>query len=473
MSNRKNTAIVWFRNDLRLKDNPAFIAACNNHEYIIPLYILDSQASLGSAQYWWLHHSLKSLDKSLIKHDLKLILKRGRSIEIFREIISSTEIQAVYWNNVYEPLAFKEDQNLKELLLARNISVNTSNGSLLNEPWNIKNKQGEYFKVFSFFWKECLRRIQAPLSQSIKHYPKMLSILSDNLEEWKLLPQHPNWASGFEEYWTPGEDAAQAKLKHFIEHSLENYKDDRNLPASGASSKLSPHLHFGEISVWDIWKALDYLSHTSNHLASIECFLSELGWREFAYYLLYHNPSLPHQNCRKEFDNFSWDNNTELLKLWQQGKTGYPIIDAGMRELWHTGYMHNRVRMIVASFLTKNLLIDWRLGAEWFFYTLLDADLANNSMNWQWVAGSGIDPAPYFRIFNPSLQSQKFDHSGGYIKKWVPELSNVKAKYLHEPWSIDGGVIGLRVGKDYPAPIINYAGSREKALKIYKSLKQS
>ncbi|MBA3537292.1 MAG: deoxyribodipyrimidine photo-lyase [Tatlockia sp.] len=464
-----NIALLWFREDLRLIDNPAFSEASNNHEVIIPLYIFDKDTSaLGQAQQWWLHHSLKALDNSLQQYGLNLLLRQGKSIEIIDELVNQLAIDTIYWNRCYTPVAIKRDIKIKALMIQKGIEVKSTNGSLLNEPWTIKNKQGEYFKVFTPYWKHCLQRPGLPKIMEPANHLQKLDILSDHLTDWNLEPKNPNWASGFTKYWQPGEEGANKKLHEFIDNNLLNYKANRDFPAKNATSRLSPHLHFGEISPWTIWRAVEIAKlDKSCNIISADHFLSELGWREFSNYLLYHFPDLPHSNFRKEFDAFPWREDELRLKCWQKGMTGYPIIDAGMRELWATGYMHNRVRMIVASFLCKDLLIDWRRGADWFLNTLVDADLANNSASWQWVAGCGADAAPYFRIFNPLLQSEKFDPDGIYIRSWVPELAQVNNQYIHQPWLAPG----LALGKEYPKPVIDHNEARKRALFYYKTLK--
>ncbi|KTD32027.1 cryptochrome/photolyase family protein [Legionella israelensis] len=468
-----NITLIWFRKDLRLTDNPAFISACNYSEAVIPLYILDKTTnSLGGAQQWWIHYSLQSLADSLQKEGLKLVLRQGNPLDIIVSLTESLPIQTVYWNHCYEPLAIKRDKKIKSVLQQSGIEVKTINGSLLNEPWKIKNQQGDYYKIFTSFWKQCLQVTTVPEKISLTNSPKSYDVLSDRLEEWNLLPGKPNWASAFAKHWQPGEEGAHTKLNEFIEHHLTNYKIARDKPAENATSKLSPHLHFGEISPWDVWRAVESAKlDTSCNLSSAEHFLSEMGWREFSYHLLYHFPALPYENYKTEFDAFPWQKDDAALTCWQNGVTGYPIIDAGMRELWTTGYMHNRVRMIVASFLTKDLLIDWRLGADWFFDTLVDADLASNSANWQWVAGCGVDAAPYFRIFNPVLQSQKFDPDGSYIRRWVPELSQLKNSSIHAPWMGDSASQRF-VETKYPKPIIDHQKARDRALDYYKHLKK-
>lgn len=468
-----STALIWFRQDLRLKDNPAFFEACTNHTIVIPLYIFEKDNSvLGEAQAWWLHHSLQAFNHSLnTELGLKLILRKGDPLAIILEFIKTIEIKTIYWNRCYEPKNIERDTIIKAKLQELGTNVCSYNGSLLNEPWTIKNKNGDFFKVFTPYWKTCLQTLVAQPSQIISNPPTSLDIKSDSIAEWKLLPKL-NWANQFSTLWTPGEKGAQQRLKEFMTHFLQDYKINRDFPAKHATSHLSPHLHFGEISPWTIFRAIEYAKIDPHcDLVGTEHFLSELGWREFSYHLLYHVPSLPNENFKKEFDAFPWQNNQSLLKQWQKGITGYPIVDAGMRELWTTGYMHNRVRMIVASFLTKDLFIDWRIGANWFLDTLVDADLANNSASWQWVAGCGADAAPYFRIFNPVLQSKKFDPNGTYIRRFVPELASLNNNDIHAPWESKHSTFIYRT-TSYPKPIINHGESRGIALHYYNHLKQ-
>lgn len=465
-------ALVWFRRDLRLNDNPAFIDACSNHQFVIPLYIYDEKTTvLGGAQAWWLHHSLTSLTDSLAQLGLNLILHKGDPLEIILELVKNTSVSSVYWNRCYEPAVIARDKKIKSTLLEQGIEVQSSNGSVLHEPWTIKNKSGDYFKVFTPYWKHCKQTLHIQPSQFLENRPAAITVQSDTLLKWNLLPTI-NWAARFNDYWTPGEKGAQHKLQEFIEYQLNGYKKNRDFPIKNATSRLSPHLHFGEISPWTVLRAIELAKLDPDcDLASAEHFLSELGWREFSIYLLYHFPKLPSENFRNEFDAFPWHNDEQLLSCWQKGLTGYPIIDAGMRELWVTGYMHNRVRMIVASFLTKGVLIDWRLGADWFLDTLVDADLANNSASWQWVAGCGADAAPYFRIFNPVLQSQKFDPDGSYIRHWVPELSQLDSQSIHAPWE-SKECNGIYLYSNYPEPIINHHEARVRALNYYNQLKR-
>ncbi|EHL31189.1 cryptochrome/photolyase family protein [Legionella drancourtii] len=467
-----STAIVWFRQDLRCNDNQALAEACNHHQYIIPLYIY-SQESLGAAQHWWLHHSLLALQKELKKQGLDLCLKQGQALSIIHELIKNHKIEAVYWNRCYEPKSIQRDKQIKDELRLKGLQVYSFNGSLLNEPWTVKNKNGDYFKVFTPYWKQCIRQTTQSRVSSINQRPPPLTSTSEQLSDWRLLPQKPNWAIEFPNYWEPGEHGAMNKLNFFIEHHLQDYQEARNHPSKTATSRLAPHLHFGEISPWQVWNAIEEAKlQPKCDLRSADHFLAELGWREFSYYLLYHFPELPNKNFRQEFDAFPWQQDETHLKCWQTGMTGFPIVDAGMRELWHTGYMHNRVRMIVASFLIKDLMIDWRAGAAWFYNTLLDADLANNSASWQWVAGTGADSAPYFRIFNPTLQSEKFDPQGEYIKMWIPELSQVPRQWIHKPWEAPPQTLAITLGKDYPYPLVDHALVRKIALQHYQSLRK-
>ena len=458
-----SNAIVWFRQDLRLSDNPAFSAACRHHDRIIPLYILDDLSTpIGGAQRWWLHHSLVSLGEDLKKRGLDLCLRQGSALDILKQLVHDHHIDAIYWNRCYEPAAIERDTIIKKIFQTDGIRTVSTNGSLLHEPWQITNMSGHFFKVFTPYWRTCLKQMTIPEPCMISGSPRALKANSESLTHWNLLPVKPNWAEAFGAYWQPGEEGAHGKLADFIDINLKGYSTSRDEPARDTTSKLSPHMHFGEISPWQIWRAIQLVMLDNDcDLKSVERFLSEIGWREFSYYLLYHFPSLPNKNYKSNFDDFPWENDPVLLKRWQEGMTGYPIVDAGMRELWHTGYMHNRVRMIVASFLTKDLFIDWRLGARWFLDTLVDADLASNSASWQWVAGCGADPM---------LQGEKFDPHGDYVKKWVPELTSVPIQWVHQPWMAPPDKLGLCLGKDYPKPIVDHLDARKKALLHYKMM---
>ena len=469
-----STAIVWFRQDLRLHDNPAFSEACQRNDVVIPVYIFDEVTTpMGGAQRWWLHHSLTALDESLKQLGLDLCLRRGNPLDILEQLVRDHQVTTMYWNRCYEPAVIERDTLIKKMFKAQGVQVNTTNGSLLYEPWEIKNKSGHFFKVFTPFWRACLQLSVIPETQMPNLAPQSMAVKSELLDDWALLPVKPNWARGFELLWQPGEKGAQKKLQEFVSNHLGGYSTSRDLPAKNATSKLSPHLHFGEISPGQVFRVIEQVkTHPGCDLTSIERFLAEIGWREFSYHLLYHFPSLPVANFKSDFDAFPWTVDPVVLKQWQEGKTGYPIVDAGMRELWCTGYMQNRVRMIVASFLTKHLLIDWRFGASWFLDTLLDADLASNSASWQWVAGCGADAAPYFRIFNPVLQGEKFDPDGEYIRQWIPELKTVAKKWIHSPWMAPREQLGVCLGRDYPKPMVDHTTARNKALLQYQTIKK-
>ena len=464
--------IHWFRQDLRLSDNPAFLAACEAGD-VLPVYILDDvnsgEASMGAASRVWLHHSLESLQKSL-QGNLQVFA--GNPQIILENLIKTHKIDAVHWNRCYEPWRIQRDKHLKEWLQESGVEVGSFNGSLLWEPWEVLKKDDTPYKVFTPFYRRgCLAA--APPHDPLPAPSTMSFIKTDEenspITSLKLLPEI-SWDRSIIEYWHFGEDAAQEKLDIFLNNGLSDYKDGRNFPAQKNVSQLSPYLHFGEISPNQIWTA----ARQSGSDRNVDHFCSELGWREFSHNLLYFNPELPEQNLQSKFDNFQWRYSDDDLKAWQQGQTGYPIVDAGMRELWQTGYMHNRVRMIVGSFLVKNLLLDWRLGERWFWDCLVDADMANNSAGWQWIAGCGADAAPYFRIFNPVTQGQKFDKTGDYTRKYVPELKNMPEKYLFNPWEAPQAVLeqaGVVLGENYPQPVIDIKQSRERALNAFQDLK--
>lgn len=467
---KKTISILWFRQDLRLSDNPALTASIAEGD-LLPIYILDdessSEHSAGGASRWWLHHSLNTLNNSL---NGKLNLYKGSAANIFSDLCSRFHVDSVFWNRCYEPWSIARDKQIKQKLLSQGVHAQSFNGSLLHEPWALLKKDGSPYKVFTPYHRQASTldtvtpTLPTPSISAISHDPKSLT-----LEQLSLLPT-TTWDGGFYDCWTPGEAGAHTALKEFLNTSLINYKDGRDYPSLNAVSRLSPHLHFGEISPREIVNASRSLSDDGN----CEHFLREIRWREFSYYLLFHWPDLPHKNLKSNFDNFPWENNSISLKLWQQGLTGYPLVDAGMRELWQTGFMHNRVRMITASFLIKNLRVDWRLGANWFWDCLVDADLASNSASWQWVAGSGTDASPYFRIFNPVTQGEKFDADGTYTKQYLPELKNLPNKYLFRPWEAPAEVLqtaNIKLGETYPLPIVDIKESRQQALAAYEMTK--
>lgn len=465
-------SIVWFRQDLRLADNPALAHAASKGA-VLPVYILDESAearAIGGASRWWLHHSLAALAVSLGG----LVILRGDPRDHLPKLARETQAQCVCWNRCYEPYAIARDTQIKRRLTRDGIDVASFNGSLLFEPWTVQTKDGGPYKVYSR-WRACL---QLPLEVP-QPAPRVEVAKTDEfgvrLDDLGLLPVKPNWAKGFEQEWTPGEDGARERLEAFLDDGLNGYADLRNRPDLPHTSRLSAHLHFGEISPRQIWAAATACAEADKaSRKDTEKFLAELGWREFSYHLLYHFPELPDRNWRREFDAYPWTADTKHLAAWQRGKTGYPIVDAGMRELWATGYMHNRVRMIVASFLIKHLRIDWRRGEAWFWDTLVDADLANNAASWQWVAGSGADSAPYFRIFNPMHQGRRFDPDGAYVRRWCPELARLPDAHLHAPFESPQDVLreaGVTLGVDYPKPVVDHAEARKAALAGYDKVK--
>ena len=470
--------IVLFQQDLRLSDNPALSYAAKRGE-VIPVYVWDNLSGtqgLGGASKWWLHNSLEALQESLNEHGVQLILRRGDTLTVILQLLKECAAEAVYWNRSYEPHAIEKGKSLKTTLEAQTIEAKSFKAGLLFEPWEIANKQGNFFKVFTSFWRHCLT--QAGTIGETYEVPEFLPSTSrydcDDLMEWKLLPTHPDWSGGFRKLWHPGEKTARERLNSFLKNDLNDYPEKRDIPSSAGTSYLSPHVHWGEISPRQIYSSTRFYEAREGNCRAAEKFLSELGWREFSCYLLYHMPSLPSLPFNPRFKGFPWVSNDNSLRAWQRGKTGYPLVDAGMRELWETGYMHNRVRMIVASFLTKHLQVDWKQGAAWFWDTLVDADLANNSASWQWVAGCGADASPYYRIFNPILQGQRFDPAGDYVRRWVPELSKLPDAYIHCPWEADEKTLlsaGVSFGKNYPSPIVNHSTAREAALHAYRICK--
>ncbi len=486
--------IVWFRQDLRIADNPALSAAAKaagaDGRTVIPVFVLDDAAPdtgakgdlcPGGASRWWLHHSLAALGEALDDLGAPLVLRRGRAAEVIQELVDAAGAAAVFWNRCYEPHAVARDRKIKSSLQDQGIGARSFNGALLFEPWEIETSSGGPYRVYTPFWKACLARPgpEAPgrAPESLKAYDGKIE--SEALDDWTLLPDRPNWAQGFEDRWTPGEAGARARLGDFLDEALADYADGRDRPDKDFTSRLSPHLHFGEISPRQVWHGVERARQTSGSgfpEQGARKFLSEIGWREFCHHLLFHFPTLPHGNYNDKFDDFPWRNDPGGLRAWQTGQTGFPIVDAGMRQLWATGWMHNRVRMIVASFLTKDLLVHWRHGEAWFRDTLVDADLANNAAGWQWVAGSGADAAPYFRVFNPMTQGKKFDPDGDYVREWVPEIAALPGKYLQAPWTAPDDVLAeaeLELGRDYPKPIVDHKTARERALDAYGQIKGS
>ncbi len=473
--------LLWFRRDLRLTDNPALAAALARGGPLIPVYILDDVDAGawadGGASRWWLHGSLAALATALAERGSRLVLGRGAADVQIERWIEATGATAIYWNRRYEPWAVARDARIKSTLQARGIEVRSFNAALLAEPWTLATQAGQPYRVYTPFWKALQARLPgstaspAPLRLAApRAFPPGLE-----LEQLALRPTRPDWAAGLRSSWDPGETGAGARLRAFIEGPIAGYAERRNAPGTHGTSRLSPHLHFGEISPQQVWRACRTEGGVATPAtAGAQVFLAEIGWREFCHHLLYHYPTLPEAPLRSEFAAFPWATDPAALRRWQRGQTGFPIVDAGMRELWNTGWMHNRVRMIVASFLVKDLLLDWRAGEAWFWDTLVDADLASNAGGWQWAAGCGADAAPYFRVFNPALQSARFDPEGHYIRRWVPEIAALPDALLHEPAAarpVDLLAAGIRLGRDYPLPIVDHAAARKRALAAFRQLR--
>ncbi|GAA2750494.1 cryptochrome/photolyase family protein [Amnibacterium kyonggiense] len=467
MTSSDAPAVVWFRDDLRVSDNPALRAAVDSGRPVLPVYVLDDSGggsrALGGASRWWLHHSLAALDASLRKRGSRLVLRHGDGAAEVEAVLRRTGAGLLAMNRRYSHGEQEEDHRVRRAAEGLGVEVSEHTGSLLHEPGEVLNGSGERFAVFTPFFRALTAagqpREPLPAPASIDGWEG--SVHTEDLDALGLLPTHPDWAGGLGEEWTPGEKGAHRRVDDFVAHRLARYADERDLPAAEASSRLSPHLKFGEISPYQLWHRVQNADAPADIRTK---FLTELGWREFDYDLLESHPHLDTVNVHREFDAFPWaDVDDRVLHAWQRGRTGIPLVDAGMRQLWTTGWMHNRVRMVVASFLVKNLRYDWRLGEQWFWDTLVDADPANNTAQWQWVAGSGADAAPFFRVFNPVLQSQKFDPAGEYIARWVPELADLDAKGRHEPWTVDG--------VDYPAPIVDLKRSRQEALDAYQRMR--
>ncbi|TLM85608.1 deoxyribodipyrimidine photo-lyase [Pseudarthrobacter sp. NamE2] len=473
MAPTDKTSLVWLRDDLRLDDNPALAEASGLGLPLTVVYVLDDESGgirpLGGASRWWLHHSLAALSAALEARGSRLVLRRGPSGDVIRKVATQTNAGHIFWNRRYGLPERTIDAELKDWAGENGIEASSFQANLLFEPWTIRTGAGGPYKVYSPFWRACLAAgdIREPLDIPATMPAPAASggslPTSDPLGSWQLLPSSPDWSGGLAATWRPGEEGALRRLEDFLDGPIENYGTGRNIPGTEGTSRLSPHLRFGEVSPFRVWHSIGR-RFKRKVPADVGTFRAELGWREFNWHLLYHNPDLATRNYRPAFDNFQWGRlSRQELSAWQQGRTGYPLVDAGMRQLWQTGWMHNRVRMAAASFLVKNLLTDWRIGEQWFWDTLVDADGANNSANWQWVAGSGADASPYYRIFNPVTQSRKFDPDGRYLRTFIPELENLSGKQIHEPWTsqADG----------YPKPLVDLAESRERALEAYRQLK--
>ena len=463
--------LVWIRRDCRLSDHPALYHACKSGQLVIPFYIWDPISELpwkpGSASKSWLHHSLRSFQKQLNKRGSRLLIRKGDSLTEIRRLIRETSATDVVWNRSHEPSSIARYTILKQSLLTAGTKACSFQGNTLIEPWDFSNKSGRPFQVFTPFWKQHRSVYQhtSPLPEPkiIRSIASHRALPSVDLDSLGLEPE-VGWDKQFYKRFQPGEEGAKSSLNRFIKEQILSYSTDRNMPSIRGTSRLSPHLHFGEISPRQVF---DEIINSTDPGSGPGTFLTELGWREFAIHLLYHFPHSTQAPLKAIFGNFPWQENPEALEKWKKGQTGIPIIDAGMRELWETGWMHNRVRMIAASYLVKNLMIPWQKGAEWFWDTLVDADLASNSLGWQWVAGSGADAAPYFRIFNPVLQSKRFDPQGDYIREWVPELTPLSSKQIHTPWEYPN----VLAKTEYPEKQISLIASRDRALRAYELMK--
>ena len=479
----REPTLVWFRQDLRLADNPALTAAIDAGSPVIPVFIWapdeESPWSPGAASRWWLHQSLRALEGSLAKHGAKLIVRRGPSAETLLSIAAESGAKQVFWNRRYEPAVIARDKESKILLREHRLIAESFRGNLLYEPWTIRNTSGEPFRVFTAFWKACLaEQVPAAPTPAPKSIPTPAKWpMSLEISELGLEPR-VDWTMGLRVMWRPGESGAAAQMKSFLGNAVAAYPIARDRPGQSGTSRLSPHLHFGEISPQQIWHAVHRrLSREGREeRTGMDVYLREIAWREFAYHLLFHFPNTPQEPLRPEFRQFPWHQDSRGLKAWTKGNTGYPLVDAGMRELWHTGWMHNRVRMVAASFLVKHLLIPWQEGAAWFWDTLVDADLANNTLGWQWSAGCGADAAPYFRIFNPVLQGEKFDPDGDYVCRWVPELAALPSQWINKPWKAPAHLLseaGIKLGQTYPKPVVDHGAARERALAAFASIKKT
>jgi deoxyribodipyrimidine photo-lyase len=475
-------SIVWLRRDLRLGDNPALAAALARGGAVVPVFIWAPEEEApwapGGASRWWLHHSLAALARDLAEVGSRLVIRRGPTEAALHAFARETGASAVFWNRLYEPTTLARDTRIKESLRAAGLEARSFNGTLLLEPTAVKTQTGAPYRVFTPFWRTVQPTIRAgeepPRPTHIPPpaaWPESLP-----LEALALLPKI-DWAGGMRAHWQPGEAGALALLDRFLDAAVADYPTERDRPDHDGSSRLSPHLHFGEISPLQIWRRTRAAAEhegSAKALRGADGFLREVGWREFAHHLLFHFPHTPAEPLRPEFARFPWRRDEALLRAWRKGRTGYPIVDAGMRQLWHTGWMHNRVRMVVASFLVKHLLAPWQEGAAWFWDTLVDADLGSNTLGWQWAAGCGADAAPYFRIFNPILQGEKFDPKGDYVRRWVPELKGLPASVIHKPWTAARGVLlagGVELGESYPEPVVEHGAARERALAALAEIK--
>ncbi len=469
------SVIVWFRRDLRLGDHPGLAAAVATGLSVVPVFLWapeeDREGNPGAASRWWLHQTLAALQQSLQAKGSRLVVRRGPTAEALLHLAAETGARQVFCSRIYEPAPLASDPELRRQLQAKGVSLETFNGSLLFEPGSIRTAAGGSFRMFTPFWRALWNQrgaLRAPQRTpgslpAPRTWPQSLDISALGLEP-KI-----DWAAGIRATWAPGEAAALKRLKQFAQGRIRHYCDDRNRPDEDGTSRLSPHLHCGEISPVAIW-------HAVADRQGAEPYLRQLAWREFAYHLLVENPETISKPFQPQFRHFPWRRNARRLRAWQQGHTGYPFVDAAMRQLWTTGWMHNRARLVVASFLVKHLLIPWQQGAAWFLYTLVDADLANNAMGWQWVAGCGVDAAPYFRIFHPVTQGERFDPQGTYVRRWVPELAGLPSEWIHKPWEAPSSILTaahVRLGTTYPRPLVDHKQARQAALEAFQEMKQA
>jgi deoxyribodipyrimidine photo-lyase len=479
-----STAILWFRRDLRLADNPALEALLQDGHLPVPVYIHDEPDpdwQTGAASAWWLHYSLVALKQSLQQLGSDLFIFSGDTQRQLAQLIQKADADAVYWNRCYEPAFVNRDEVIEKQLRQQGINACSYSAGLLREPWQHLKKDGTPYRVFTPFWKSLCKigpsRDPVATPDTLPAPAKRIKADNQSVESLGLLPAI-HWDKAFYSHWKPGEDGAWDAVRDFCDTRMNDYTSDRDIPEKPGTSRLSAHLHYGEISPLQLWQSLSHRAAsdaTPGTMSAVEAWLRQLGWREFSQHLLYHFPHTTLQPLDPRFEHFPWRTDyADTLLSWQKGRTGIPIVDAGMRELWATGYMHNRVRMVAASLLTKNLRIPWQEGARWFWDTLVDADLANNTMGWQWTAGSGADAAPFFRIFNPVLQGEKFDKAGHYVRQWVPELEDLENRFIHQPWSADAKTLedaGIRLGKEYPRPVVNLKASRKQALTAWDLVK--
>ncbi|WP_082915032.1 cryptochrome/photolyase family protein [Paramagnetospirillum marisnigri] len=469
--------LVWFRRDLRLDDNPALAEAAATGRPVLPVYVHDEDSAgawaEGGASRWWLHHSLARLGEGLKRLGVPLLLRRGPAAEMLAETARMVGADTVVWNRRIEPWAARQEAAVAARAAGAGLVARAVGSPLLFEPDRVTSKLGTPLKVFTPFWRACLAAPPPtrPIPAPERLIPCATAPAGDALEHWRLLPKTPDWAGGLRDTWRPGEADAARRLSRFLAERLDSYAGDRDRPAVDGTSGLSPHLHFGEISPRRVFHAAFDAPPSAGH----DRFLAELGWREFSAHLLMRSPDMDRAPLNTDFARMDWRSDPEGLEAWRRGRTGYPLVDAGMRQLWQTGWMHNRVRMVVASFLVKDLLLPWTDGAAWFWDTLVDADLASNSASWQWVAGCGADAAPFFRVFNPALQGEKFDSDGGYVRRWCPELARLPDRWLHQPWRAPSQALamaGIALGRDYPRPVVDHDLARKRALDAFSRLRQ-